>query len=245
MSHKKKITKETIEDYFRELSKEIKKEFGRKIEVDLIIVGGASILLNYNFRSSTIDIDALIQKTYSIQDAIHRVGDRNGLPSDWINSDFKKTLSYSIKLAEHSKYYKTYNQVLNVRTISAEYLIAMKMVSHRRYKNDISDIIGIVMEQKELGKPIEYYKVINALEELYNDKVEVPESIKEEIKEIVESDDPYELYKNAKNSEKQIGDRLKEIDNKYENVINENNINNIINNIEKKKNNNPNMGKSR
>jgi hypothetical protein len=38
---------------------------------------------------------------------------------------------------------------VTVRTVTGEYLIAMKLMSGRQYKNDISDIVGILREQRE------------------------------------------------------------------------------------------------
>jgi len=55
-----KITKDTIDKYFKEFAKVFKKMNGDKIPAELIIVGGASILINYEFRKSTGDIDAII-----------------------------------------------------------------------------------------------------------------------------------------------------------------------------------------
>lgn len=77
---------------------------------------------------------------------MNAVGDRLDLPNGWLNADFKNTNSYSPKLVQFSKYYRTYSNVLNIRAISAEYLVAMKLMSGRRYKKDLSDIIGILSE---------------------------------------------------------------------------------------------------
>ena len=125
--------------YFSELAKEIKKECGRDANVELIVVGGASILLNYDFRESTIDVDALVSSRISIKESINRVGDKYGLPNGWINSDFKTTNSFSPKLVQFSKCYKTFNQSLTVRTVESEYLIAMKLASLRKYKYILKD----------------------------------------------------------------------------------------------------------
>ena len=39
-----------------------------------------------------------------------------------------------------------------IRTVRSEYLVAMKLVSGRQYKKDLSDIAGIVYEQQMAGK---------------------------------------------------------------------------------------------
>lgn len=40
--------------YFSALAEELKREYGKFVEVELIVVGGGSILLNYDFRGSTM-----------------------------------------------------------------------------------------------------------------------------------------------------------------------------------------------
>ena len=62
----------------------------------------------------------------------------------WINTDFMKTTSYTPNLVQYSRYYKTFSNILQIRTISAEYLVAMKLMSYREYKNDKSDIVGVL-----------------------------------------------------------------------------------------------------
>ena len=71
-----KFTKNNIERYLNELSKELKKEFGKNSEFELIIVGGASILLNYNFREQTLDVDAFISNQNTIKEAIKSTAEK-------------------------------------------------------------------------------------------------------------------------------------------------------------------------
>lgn len=45
------LSKEEIDSLFLEIAKELKKKFkGKKFSYELVVVGGASILLNYSFR---------------------------------------------------------------------------------------------------------------------------------------------------------------------------------------------------
>ena len=80
----------------------------------------------------------VIHASSSMKDAINRVGDKYGLPNGWLNTDFMRTGSYSKKVDEVSEYYKTYSNILQIRTVSAEYLIAMKLRSGRKYKNGLT-----------------------------------------------------------------------------------------------------------
>lgn len=145
------FTKENLEGYLKELAKEYKKR-GRGMPAEMILVGGASVLINYQFRAASYDIDASYESPAVMKEAINAVGDKFGLPNGWVNDDFKKTASYTPKIVQYSEYYRTFSNVLQIRTIRAEYLVAMKLVSGRQYKKDLSDIAGIVYEQQMAGK---------------------------------------------------------------------------------------------
>ena len=159
MSSDTHFTRENLDFYLRELAKEYRKLGGKNMPAEVILIGGASILANYGFRNMTDDMDAIISASSAIKDAINHVGDKYGLPNGWLNTDFVRTKSYTPKLIEYSVYYKTFSGVLTVRTVSAEYLIAMKLKSGRRYKNDISDVVGIISEHNAKGKPLAFAQI--------------------------------------------------------------------------------------
>lgn len=230
------FTKENLGEYFNDLSKELKKDFGRKANIELIVVGGASILLNYGFRESTSDIDAFEVSHQSIKDTINRVGDRHNLPNGWINSDFKTTLSFSPRLAQVSKPFKTYNQVLSIRTVAAEYLIAMKLASFRPYKTDSSDVIGIIQEHEKAQQPITYDKVDKAVTFLYDGWDKMPEGSQDFIKNALSSELSVEAYKIAKEKEDTSKTLLRTFEKDYPDVLNSDNLNSILDSISKKSN---------
>ena len=134
---------------------------------EIILVGGAAILVNYGFRAMTTDVDAIIHAASSMKDAINEVGNRHALPAGWLNTEFTQTGSFSPKLVEHSVYYRTFSNVLQIRTVSAEYLIAMKLRSGRQYKNDLSDVLGILAEHEKRGEPILFERIKIAVDHLY------------------------------------------------------------------------------
>ena len=55
--------------------------------------------------------------------------------------------------------YKTFANVLQIRTVSAEYRVAMKLMAGRQYKNDLSDIVGVLIEQEERNEPLTFEKI--------------------------------------------------------------------------------------
>ena len=101
----------------------------------------------------TYDIDAVISATSVVREAINHVGDAFGFPNGWLNADFVKTSSYTPKLIEHSVYYKTYFNILTIRCVAAEYLIAMKLMSGRKYKNDLSDVMESCASMRKKTSP--------------------------------------------------------------------------------------------
>ena len=145
---------------------------------EIILIGGAAILANYGFREMTTDVDAVIKAASSMKDAVNKVGDKFNLPNGWLNADFMKTTSYTPKLSAYSIHYKEFSNVLQVRTVSAEYLIAMKLMASRKYKNDLSDIVGILAEHEQLDKAITLEMIKTAVTNLYGDWYKLsPDSI--------------------------------------------------------------------
>lgn len=234
LSEFKGFTKENMDIYFSELSKELKKEFGRGASFELIVAGGASVMMNYSFRESTQDIDAVTSTRTSIKDAVNRTGDRLGLPDGWLNSDFTKTASYSPNLVRVSRFYRTYNQVLTVRTVSGEYLIAMKLASMRPYKNDKSDIIGIIHEHRKAGRPVTYESVRKAAADLYGKDKKLNKAAETALKEALSAEDTKGLYEETRMDEDQKGSSLKNFEREYPGILTEKNLDSIINSIEQK-----------
>ena len=58
-SDKTLITKENAYSILKAFAKEYKKQNGTNVPIELVIVGGGSILLNYGFREATQDFDSL------------------------------------------------------------------------------------------------------------------------------------------------------------------------------------------
>ena len=203
---------------------------------EIVLVGGAAILTNYGFRDMTTDIDAVIHAASSMKDAINHVGDKFDLPNGWLNTDFMRTGSYSPKLDEISVYYKSFYGVLSVRTISAEYLIAMKLRSGRKYKNDLSDIIGILAEHEKRNTPITLEKIDEAVKKLYGSWDDFPEDSKPFIEDALKNGDFENVYKSVKNEEIESKDILVDFEKDYPKVAKESNINDILKTLKEKRN---------
>lgn len=208
MPYDKKITRENAPDIIKQFAKEYRKELG-KVPGEIIIVGGGSIMLNYKFRDATQDFDVILKTVSGVTDIIKKFADENGLPRDWMNTDFVKTVSYSDKLYEVSKHlWSLNNGTLENRTVTGVYLIAMKLMAHRDYRNDISDVIGILIEEKEVGMKITYNDIVNAYRKLY--RSEIPVEIEETVKTLtnLQLTELKDLYEQQKKSEQGLGEKI-------------------------------------
>ncbi len=228
MSADKPFTKENLDGYLRELAKEFRKKNGNKMSAEIILIGGASILINYGFREMTYDMDAIIKSSGAMKEAINTVGDRLELPVGWLNTDFAHTKSYTPRLVEYSKYYKTFANILQVRTVSAEYLVAMKLMAGRQYKNDLSDIVGVLIEQEERKDPLSFETIQKAIVDLYGSYDKIPEDSRVFIEAVYNKEDLHDFYRQCREIEQENKDTLVEFQEDYPRVLNGDNLADVL-----------------
>lgn len=229
------FTKKNLDAYLKELGKEFRKLNGIKMPAEIILIGGAAILANYGFREVTYDIDAVILASSTMKDAINHVGDKMGLPNGWLNADFQQTASFSDKLSEVSTYYKTFSNILTIRAVAAEYLIAMKLMSGRQYKNDLSDIAGILWAHQKNGNPISREVVNKAIATLYGEDAVLPDISRKMIDDAFADGDYEGAYKKIRENEKQAKDILVNFDKAYPGELTGENINTILEQARRKR----------
>lgn len=176
MSLRVNLKKEDIEFYLKELAKAYHKLNRNAEMIEVIIVGGGSICINYDFRESTYDVDCFMSNYSILKTAINTITDRYELQNGWINIDFVKTKSFSHKLREYSVFYKKWYSI-EYRTIKDEYLIAMKLVAARDYKHDLVDIKGIIEYHIKNLSPITHESIKNAVFDLYGTHAIVSEEM--------------------------------------------------------------------
>lgn len=229
------FTKENLDTYLNELAKQYRRLGGKAMPAEIVLVGGAAVLTNYGFRDMTTDVDAVIHAASAMKDAINFVGDKYHLPNGWLNADFMRTRSYSPKLDQHSVYYREFSHVLKVRTMAAEYLIAMKLAAGRVYKNDLSDVIGILAEHEKRGEPIQLAAIESAICDLYGSLDTIPEKSLIFIRDVIKTSNFNALYEKISGEEKEAKVVLREFDQQYPGVIQEKNMDDILETLKERK----------
>ena len=231
MSAEAPITKENLDTYLKAVAKQFRKLNGKTMPAEITLIGGASILVNYGFRDSTYDVDALIHASSAMKDAISYVTDTMGLPNGWLNEDFKNTKSYTPRLVNYSKYYRTFSNVVTVRTITGEYLVAMKLMACRQYKQDISDIVGILRDQQKAGDPLSYERIDKAVTDLYEGWENLPADAQTMIRSILANEDLDALFEAYTNEEAAAKDVLITFEDQYPDVLKEDNLTDILSHL--------------
>lgn len=230
------ITREKAFEILKSFANEIRKTNRHHPPMEIIVVGGGSILLNYQFRESTHDFDVLVRSDSDIKETVYKVAEQYNLPDNWMNTDFKKTNSFSNKLRDVSEHRASYNNGrLEIRTVKDEYLIAMKMVSAREYRNDISDIAGIIQASKAENNDIPFDIIKNAVEYLYGSSPQIKDHIWQAVEDFTKMDaiKLAEVYCSIRSEEKALSVKLTDIDHKYPGMIKEENLQEVINGIKK------------
>ena len=231
MSAEVPITKENLDTYLKEVAKQFRKLNRKAMPAEITLIGGASILINYGFRDSTYDVDALIHASSAMKDAINYVTDTLGLPNGWLNEDFKNTKSYTPRLVNFSKYYRTFSNIVTVRTITGEYLVAMKLMAYRQYKHDISDIVGILREQQKNGDPLTFERIDKAVMDLYDGWQNMPENAQALIQSILANENMDALYEVYVNEEAAAKNALITFEGEYPDALKEDNLADILSHL--------------
>jgi len=121
-----------------------------------------------------------------------------------------------------------------VRTVTAEYLLAMKLVSGREYKHDLSDVVGILLEHQKTGKPLRREDIGQAIVKLYGKSIVFPTVSIHLLNEAFENNDYEALYNKCLENEESARKVLTEFSDEYPNVLNARNIGSILSSLKEK-----------
>lgn len=146
-------------------------------------------------------------------------------------------VSYTPKILQYAKYYRTYSNIVSFLTVTGEYLLAMKMMSGRKYKYDRSDIIGILWEQEKAGDPLSLGRIQKAVDDLYGSYDVLSDEIKQFVENVLSKGNYEEMYAVVRKAEADNKANLIEYQEIKPDVINEDNVGDIIEALKRRKEN--------
>ncbi|WP_279146039.1 MULTISPECIES: DUF6036 family nucleotidyltransferase [Clostridium] len=120
-----KITKELFLELMEVLDKKLQEN---KLELSINIYGGIVMMLCFDARPATKDIDALFNTSEQINNILLSIAETYGLDKNWINQDVKEPLKY-IKKENIKEIYRFKN--LKIFAPDADQMLAMKILSAR------------------------------------------------------------------------------------------------------------------
>jgi hypothetical protein len=119
--------------------------------LEVSIYGGAALLLAYNLRESTKDIDALLQPREAGEKLVAQVARDLDLPVDWLNSEVAQFVSPKRESKRRCAELESATGLI-VHVPSAEYLLAMKSLACRRpiggYRGDVEDLLFLIRKME-------------------------------------------------------------------------------------------------
>jgi hypothetical protein len=124
-------------------------ELGRRsLTGELCLFGGTVMVLAFNARIATKDVDALFKPAREIREAAAGIAEQLGLPSDWLNDGVKGFIS-----SRHEVLEGNLPQFKNLRLTmpTPEYLLAMKCMAGRigtvaGESSDVPDIVFLIRQ---------------------------------------------------------------------------------------------------
>jgi hypothetical protein len=95
---------------------------------EIHLMGGVVMMLAFQARESTKDVDAIFAPTLEIRSAAARIAEEMGLDPDWLNDGAK---GFASPAGDYSDQAIPQYPNLRVLTPTAEYMLAMKVIAAR------------------------------------------------------------------------------------------------------------------
>jgi len=177
------LDREAIE---RGLSKIDARARAAGVVVDLSVYGGAALILAFDTRRSTRDVDAVVRGAPGfLREAAARIAAEEGWPPDWLNDGVKGFVSARESMRLMARFQASPGGGLRVYTPAPEYLFAMKCMAMRPEgwdgSHDISDIEWLA---DEIG--LRDAETALALVEAFYPPARIPAKVRFGVEEIME-----------------------------------------------------------
>ena len=154
------MTAEEITQYLTELNDELRL---MDIKGEVSLFGGAVMVLAFNARAATKDVDAIFQPSTEIRVAVARIAERHNIPHTWLNDGVKGYW------AEHDERILFEMPFLSVYVPESDYMLAMKAIAARSGTDDENDA-RLLIDMLGLKHPEEVFSIV----EKYYPKTMIP-----------------------------------------------------------------------
>lgn len=147
-----RLSKDDILQAFQALSEELAR---RGIQTELNVLGGAALVLLYEARDSTRDVDAFVTdstKQGVVREVSESIAHSLGLPLDWLNDGAK---GYLQGILPGETLFATSS--LTVRALAIEQLLAMKLSA---WRDDVDIADARLLLSKITGSQDEVWEAI-------------------------------------------------------------------------------------
>ncbi|QQK79231.1 ABC transporter substrate-binding protein [Salicibibacter cibi] len=123
------VTENISKELFLEILETLNERLGEnKLNMSLSIYGGTVMVVSFDVRPATKDIDAIFETSPQIETILTDIAETYGLAEDWINQDIKDPLK-NVKEEALKEIYSFDH--LKVFAPGAEQMLAMKILSAR------------------------------------------------------------------------------------------------------------------
>jgi len=169
------LSKKQILQYLKELSDIMER---KNLKGEILLFGGAAMVLAFNSRSSTKDVDAIFRPKKEIFTISKEIAEKHRLPEGWLNDSVKGFVTSDSFQQNLFIRYKS----LSVYTPEPKYLLAMKCMSMRigAESSDIDDI-RILLKYLKVKKAEDVFHLI----EKYYPQNQIPQKTFYAIDEIL------------------------------------------------------------
>ncbi len=137
---------------FELLAKHLKR---RGVVGEVHVFGGAAMVLAFNSRQATRDVDAVFAPDTHVLEAAREVADELGLPKSWLNNQASSYVSgvagRGTPVFDHAN--------LRVMVTPIEHLLAMKVRAARAVRD--ADDIRVLLNELKITKMSQVISVVN------------------------------------------------------------------------------------
>lgn len=183
MTDKPYINNGNIPVYLDKLAEMLLERYKTTVgRIKILIVGGSALALKYNFRT-TVDIDTDIQFRHSLKGSIDNVAKFYNIPTDWINQDFRKSISYSKRLWDNAVPVSILRDFMEIYVVSDLDQLCMKIVAGRQ--KDDRDIVFLTA--KLVSDGCNYDMFVQRYKYLYSESIVPNKSTLNEVRKMFTS----------------------------------------------------------